>query len=830
MARRSGAAMQGESSVVSVRAGVRGLRRSAAQSAEGVASVQGHKASNWLSDEAVYALQRNVGNQAVQRLVRNGTELSRAIKGSPGGRRAQRSGDRTTSQTSTVAGNRTDRAIVQRHSAAALEEQVEEAEGQRSLVQAKRDDDALAQDRTASRTLQRHTSWAPVHSKKREGGLERLGLEAVSFVPATPDGAKWQYWKLDDVVSAKEVQDIKTTIIEMAAASMSGPNAAKNRNKIRSRVNDIAITVYNEVPLANPNRTPASSPAMAIPGKVLLDARSTSFFTTQGEVHKDAIRSTVVHEMFHAAAINHESMRDPAEVANVAQQGTMAIPERAGLITSGKLGHEAKTSVDEIVTDWFAQKVMERVFPTALYTSGYWSRVDPAQKPEGGSSDAMTHDAPIFWSGELADILLQELAIDQNELLRMYLRDHAKMKRLVDAKTAEIGSAVLKKKEQVLRAKSPSTTLEGLRDLITVVIEERTQELQSMKDSNVQLARLGALLKQKGINTALAGEAKEFAKTKLAEAAPIATAAAAPAAAAAVAAGPETTAFVTAGFENELDWYRVSPSGLLYFTLKTPHPEVDTQGWAKAAEELENQRFPADVFARRQIPVPPLARKAQPAARAVVAAAPAKVNQSHIEAACKQLALAPDAAANLKFLVVAASDRSDKRFNAYPAEQRYGALPDESFTSLGATLENAGDHLATFGGAAYEAVHQIGFVLQKDQDSYYHYLHEIGHFKQERAGISEKNVKNTMLLEYHNFLLHENDPTHLRTRYGTESKAIGIGLDMQDLQADIAGDAISERVLREIEDKIKDMKPALRELIRRNLVTEYFHKKAETAH
>ncbi|MCU6792878.1 hypothetical protein OB236_12185 [Paenibacillus sp. WQ 127069] len=154
--------------------------------------------------------------------------------------------------------------------------------------------------------------------------------------------------------------------------------------------------------------------------------------------------------------------------------------------------------------------------------------------------------------------------------------------------------------------------------------------------------------------------------------------------------------------------------------------------------------------------------------------------------------------------------------------EKFSTGEDKDEEWLKAPME---DHMDIYGGAAYD--HKYDLVTIIEGKGPRDLLHEIGHFKQNSQGFNATNV-DTTILEYHNVILNENlfegDP---RLSY-SKSFIKSTDKSWKDLREDFSESAKNLTLLDEIEKALTTKRyEAHAELIKKNLVNEYFGKKTK---
>ncbi len=632
---------------------------------------------------------------------------------------------------------------IQRHSETALEDQIKAA---------KLEEEAIIQ--TKPDTVQRHSDAAlkykPMDSKLKEGTLQARAIDIQRHQrfpkhepfrgpeTAVPPGRRW---RLNSIVPETEQRKYKQAIIahveKLFATDLS------KRSKLCARIVGIKIVEDPDF----------HSPAQGQPGKIVINPGSPEFYTPQGDPDVEAVRSTLLHEMFHSSSINHEGQDPDRVMEDAGARGLTS--ESTTLIKQTEEGGTQET-FDEAATEWFAMQVYKQVYPDATYKSSYFTKA-PKTRPGGGEgleSVLNTGDKrpDVAETKDQVPLVMKELGITEEALIEMYLHDHAKLAALLQDKKGKLKDLWRGHEQTQLHEKYPLTTNAGIKELIADVIHEHEDELGECKTREEQLTRLKEILKQQH------------------------------------------------NVEVDLKERPITSMGRVLRTIPA------TPGVADALNALP---APGETWSTDDQTT--------------------TLNKGHIRQALVDLkirseTIGPDK--SLRFVLVTPRDEKATTLDKYPPERRFGVVPAIPFPMEG----NPYDALKDYGGGGYEQAIYTAFLIVDHANSYHHYLHEIGHYKQHLQGYDETTVPNTVLLDFHNILINENTAKHIRTLYSTKDKMSALMTyqrQFADVKKDVEGHKVMRKMFAEIETEIAKLKPIYQELYKRNLTYEYFKRQGD---
>lgn len=645
-----------------------------------------------------------VGNQSVNRLLRS--SITRKTAGSHPASRTH---------------------IIQRHSESALEDQLQAAKLEEEQAPIQRRIDAGVPHAPGS--LQRDAVELPKHERFRGPG---------GPAGPVPPG---KVWRLDTVVPQPERNRMKQAVMNYVDGLFKGPDAPQKRATLRKRVIGIKFETDPQF----------HSPAQGQPGKVVINSTALEFYNEDWSPDLTAIRSTLIHELFHSSSINHEGK----QLAQVADDDKGFQGQGNVVIAQTEEGGTQET-VDEAATEWFGMQVYKTLYPKDSYKSAYFVQAPESKakdNPEALSSVLNTGASRpyVATSKEQIPLLLKKLGITQTDLLEMYMHDHSKLANLLAQGNVrqELRSEWRQHEKQQLSEQFPLTTNAGLADLINDLIKEHRDALEECETREAQIKLLTKMLKtQHGVEAALTARTHNDQGKKLMRPLP-----------------------ATPGVEAALA--NLPKPGESWSTDDGSAPVLSSALVERAQRELKIQKLH---------PPEPLA-----------------------------------------FILVAKEDAAATHLDQYPKNRVFGKAPATPFPGDGNVKPY--DKLVNYGGGGYEHDIHTAFLIADHAGSYHHYLHEVGHYKQDIEGYNEVTVPNTILLDYHNILTHENTAEHIRTLYSTEDKMQTImhyPRKFDEIEKDVAGHKVMAEMFNTIEEEIARLKPTYQELYRRNLAYEYF--------
>jgi hypothetical protein len=251
-------------------------------------------------------------------------------------------------------------ATVQRHSGAALAEQLEDAKEEEEGEEA----GSTVQRRVQRLTLQRHVLQKP--------NVETNHRAAIG----TRDVAAFRKIAADTTFQKK----IKTELQQFAASIMTG-TALKAKN---AEIAQMRWVVRDNLDAVNPAQVKGAGP-------IDLFAYFPDWYNPDGSLREDFAKSTMLHESLHYVSYNHAGFQ-----------------ESLAFLATG----EQNDSLDEAVTERISYELAQKVLgPSQVYTTSYWNmlgrRGTDFHLTSKGLEDLATGESKL-WLGALTDVFLSE--------------------------------------------------------------------------------------------------------------------------------------------------------------------------------------------------------------------------------------------------------------------------------------------------------------------------------------------------------------------------------------------------------------------------------------
>jgi Domain of unknown function (DUF4157) len=641
----------------------------------------------------------------------------------------------------------------------------------------------------------------------------------------------------DSVLRYDELKKIKATI---AAAippdSKPSPQERVDRVRIETVPARFMPAAYQEVPA----KTESS-------GVIFFNWECPDYFRVDGTPDPDKVRSTVIHEFFHAVSSGSTGLQPSADLL-----------DPAGGIAKSQL------QPDEAVTEILAVRAYEAVFGADKpYLTGYFVT---ASKGVASSVDSATAEIakqerlPVAWTGDMVKVLQSVLSISEDDLIKMYFSDPGAFKTLTSP--PGVKQAIIEKWNHVIGVStvenrdilSSDHKQRFLIDAITPAVAKRLAEAAT-PDDQIRVMQFAAAERGAPVDTSPAavgdltfsaayvkrvmGE-KDFKNAVLQQAALVRQTAATSGPTLAIKYPGEQQLVTSSDYtirtdvsddvnnvrvnvSDEPSWRQARHETEAWFTdvrvadLPEGPVEIVAEAWTEQGRRAEERR----TFQNQRAEGPTGASPIDP-----------KIVQDHlallgVTRPVRIIAVPKSKKVGAKTVAYKLGDA----ISTYPRAYAYGLSGAELSKSLGDLVgappaknnESAFAYVGEFfAGAGYESAHDL-VVVNADRNSSRAMLHELGHFKQDLTGATEANT-HVYVLEYHNVLLHENlDDEELRTSYGT------VPLNpsrktWNDLRADVAQWPATLSLLDDIEAALKTAKyKAIADVIKANLVAEFFN-------
>lgn len=671
--------------------------------------------------------------------------------------------------------------------------------------------------RRSSRTLRRH--FIPMPGALKEPQI----LEPKQ---------RWSvFGGTDAVLRYDELKKIRATV--MAAIPPNSQPTPKERID-RVRIETVPAALMPAGYGAVPAKTESS-------GTIYFNWECPDYFRVDGTPDPDKVRSTVIHEFFHAVSSGSTGLQSSADLL-----------DPAGGIAKSQL------QPDEAITEILAVRAYEAVFGADRpYLTGYFVT---ASKGVASSVDAATagiakqERLPVAWTGDMVKVLQSVLSVGEDDLVEMYFSDPAKFQTLTSApgvKTAiidewngVIGLSALKNRDIL----SSDYKERFLVEAVTPVVAKRLDEAPTL-DEKVRVMQFAAAERGAPVDTSPAavgdltfsdGYVKRF-MAKIQQQADLVRNTASTSGPTLAISYPREQQLVTSpdytirtDVSDDVDNVRVNVDG----EPSWRQARHETEAWFTDVRVADLPEGPIDVIAEawtgqgRRVEEHRTFQNQRAEGPTGVSPIDPKIVQDH-------LALL-GVTRPVRIIAVPKSRKSGGKtvsyklgdaISTYPAGYTYGLSSTELAKSLGELVgaPPANDKQSAFAyvgeffaGAGYESAHDL-VVVNADQNSSRAMLHELGHFKQDLTGANETNT-HVYVLEYHNVLLHENlDEDELRTSYGSvpENRS---GKNWKDLRDDVAQWPATLSLLDEIEGVLRTPKyAAIADAVKANLVAEFFN-------
>lgn len=518
------------------------------------------------------------------------------------------------------------------------------------------------------------------------------------------------------------------------------------------------------------------NPAKAMPdGTVYFNIGLADWYEDDGRANAEFIRSTIIHETIHAVAgPNHPVGASTADLGSATSAGLQEIDS----LKPGDVRH----SVDEAATERLALRLFDEVYGQDMtYISNY--HVTVASK--GVISDAAfqplqpadAEKIPAAWTRDMVAIVETVLGLRPGGLDALYFGDHDRAKELIGKHRAEIhrrwGEHI--DQEAAVRRENPFVTKAQFEKCARVAIAQVQQGWYSTTppsaDQLLGLVKAGLPL---GLHPVADRE-----KTKL------------------------------------LGWWSLVQSERSAAPT-APLPAMPAIADALGAGGLD---FSLIERIKGELGIDDSGRTVADQLKVVLVPAVSGFSTGSL----------------VRPVTVKWGDKLD----TYPDNHLYNIPADFKAKNL-AEILGAGDpkkparaHLAeAYHGGGYEENGRLVLVSNNDPRTL---LHEIGHYRQDLDYGSTESTVTTIILEYHNVVLHENraregggiaDNDYIRTRYGNTAGPSGKTWDDLLADAQSCGKPRDLVALSEIESGLGDARHApLAATIKQNLVDEYFERK-----
>jgi hypothetical protein len=256
---------------------------------------------------------------------------------------------------------RQDDETLQRHSNAALEEQIEQARLQEELIQTKPGVVQTKRHHSPNADqIQRH-----LLPFSQQGGLFQ-GRPTLTMVESLRAEIAGNATQIKAGLSNWLAQ--QTLPAELTSTKQAEIDKLEWKTSLQKMIGGVPARVDGET------------------GTVWMFTRVGNWYTPEGEVRKDFVKSTMVHEAFHAISANHKGFQN--------NQLFPSVPE----------DENVNESLDEAYTEQFGQEVFHQIWgEEAAYTTNYWL-------PENNR-----------WTGDLGTVVEEVTGLTRADILKSYL-------------------------------------------------------------------------------------------------------------------------------------------------------------------------------------------------------------------------------------------------------------------------------------------------------------------------------------------------------------------------------------------------------------------------
>jgi hypothetical protein len=246
--------------------------------------------------------------------------------------------------------------------------------------------------------------------------IHRHALTAPkSLAPVPIQQDKKVTWNVSDVLSDEELKNLKKALLTFIPADADPPP--------QKRVDDLAFIDHQD-PMSMPGGAENKGNAAKVTdtGEVHFNNTLNDYYNPDGSYNANKIKSTIVHEAFHAVSANHTGLQSYSD-----------------LIKAGSV----QNSPDEAITEYFSLQVYKTVFgkEDKDYTTGYWVATSEtgALAPNPETRDVLNaQQLPAGWSGQMVDILKKVLGVDDDGLKKVYFKNPDQFGNMIIGKQDQI--------------------------------------------------------------------------------------------------------------------------------------------------------------------------------------------------------------------------------------------------------------------------------------------------------------------------------------------------------------------------------------------------------